>query len=211
MIAAPHSAPVVAFFNFYTRWKVKRSFHEVVGAPPALDAGRPLLVIGNHFGWWDGFLPLWVNLRHWRRQYHILMLEEELARRRLFAKAGAFGIRPGTRDVVESLRHAARVLADARNVLVIYPQGRIESQFAEALRFEPGVERVLREVPSAQILFMLAVPDYGTAQPRPTLRLFFELYAPEAFGTESARQAYHAFRQRSLGQLNAETEVRHAR
>jgi hypothetical protein len=211
MISAPHSAAVVAFFHFYSKWKIRRHFHEVVAQPPALDAQRSVLVIGNHFSWWDGFFLLWVNRQHWRRKFHVLMLDSELAKRKLFAKAGAFGIQPGTRDVVNTLRYAAEVLGSPNSMIAVFPQGRIESIYTDQLRFEQGVERIVQMAPSSQVLFAVALPDYGTAQPKPTLRFFFEPYASANFSAEQAEKAFNDFYRRCRAKLTQETEVRHAR
>ncbi len=211
MIAATHSRPVVAFFNAYAKWKLRRHFSEVLANPPALDTSKSLLVIANHSSWWDGFTFLWVNIRHWRRKYFILMLEDELAKRPLFAKAGAFGIQPGTRDVVNTLRYAAEVLSHPENVMVIFPQGRIESVHTETLTFQQGVERIVADSNRVQILFAVCLPDFGTAKPKPALRFFFEPYPADGFEHKAAAAQFNTFHQRCKGALVRETEVRHGR
>lgn len=211
MIEAKHNAAVVAFFNFYVRWKVKHRFSDVEVTPLRIDPSRAVLVIGNHFSWWDGFFLLWVNMQQWKRKFFILMLEEQLATRKLFARAGAFSIRKGSRDVVHSLRYAGEVLKDPRSMLVLFPQGRIQSPHEALIHFEPGVEKIVELTPDAQVVFSASFADYGTAQPKPRLRIFMQTCMVTPFTASAAEEAYHHFYKDCLATLSAETEARHGR
>ncbi|MBY0427423.1 MAG: hypothetical protein K2Q22_17440, partial [Cytophagales bacterium] len=78
--------------NWYVGFIKRRDFHAVVLREcPPIDPKRSLLVLGNHFSWWDPFLIAYLCIP-FRKQHHVMMLEEELAIRKALTYAGAFGI-----------------------------------------------------------------------------------------------------------------------
>ena len=159
--------------SLYSRNGLKRSFHNVEFDCSVDTANRPVLMIGNHFSWWDGFIAYRLNDLCLRKKFHIMMLEEQLETRMFLNKAGAFSIKRGSRSVVESLQYASALLHDAENLVVVYPQGAISSIHRRPVRFEKGVERIIAGASDRLlILFYVALPDwYSGKKPRLTVRV----------------------------------------
>ncbi|MEZ4414491.1 MAG: lysophospholipid acyltransferase family protein [Gemmatimonadota bacterium] len=134
-----------------------RSLHAVriLGAPTALDATRPLLIVANHASWWDGFLVqrLARRLRP-VAQLHTIMLERELRRAPFLRHTGALGLVPGslasTRSLLKRL-HALR-RASPELVVQVYPQGRIVPSRRRPLGFQRGVGAIARALVDPIIL-----------------------------------------------------------
>lgn len=157
---------------------------------------KSILMLGNHISWWDGFWPLELNRRFFRKRYHVMMLEKELQKRMFLAQGGAFSINPGTRDIINSIRHAADLLNDSGNMVMIYPQGKIHSQHDRDIQFNPGIHKIIKLAPdNIQVIFSAALVDYGE-KARPTLTYYLEEYAAQS--PDGVQAAYNLFYDRAL-------------
>lgn len=107
----------------------------VAGSALRSMEGLPLLVIGNHFCWWDGFIQQRLNKTFFHRTQYVMMLEEQLRRNPVLSRCGAFSVRKNSRDAVRSLDYAASLLNDPANMLIFFPQGRIESIHKDSVGF----------------------------------------------------------------------------
>jgi len=159
------------------------------------EKDRAILLIGNHFSWWDGFIAEHLNAKVFRKKFHIMMLEEELRPRMFLNRAGAFSISKGKRDILESLRYASDLLKDDNNMVVMYPQGKINSIYQKDTVFERGITHMLHHLTKEKfhLLFYAALVDYHS-HPRPSLWLYLD-HAPEVPGPEAETLAgqYAAF------------------
>jgi len=173
VIRARHIPFYVRFISFYSRNGLKRNFHSVEFDCSAVTANRPVLLIGNHFSWWDGFIAYRLNDLCLHKRFHVMMLEEQLETRLFLNKAGAFSIKRVSRSVIESLQYASALLHDPENIVVVYPQGTISSIHRRPVRFEKGVERIIAGASDKlMILFYVALPDwYSEKKPGLTVRI----------------------------------------
>jgi 1-acyl-sn-glycerol-3-phosphate acyltransferase len=174
MIEANHRRFFVWFIKVYTLVNLRLSFRKVViEGDTVMPADRPLLLIGNHFSWWDGFFAWHLNDTLWKRKFHVMMLEEQLQTRMFLNKAGAYSVRRGSRSVIDSLNYTSRLLRTAANLVVIYPQGEISSLYTYPVRFERGIDRIIRSAgPDITVLFYVALVDwFSSKKPSLTLRL----------------------------------------
>lgn len=165
IIKARHIPFFVRFFGFYSRNGLQRHFNDVRFECSVNVTDRPVLLIGNHFSWWDGFIAYRINDLFLHKQFHVMMLEEQLEKRPFLNKAGAFSVKPGSRTVVETLRYASGLLHDAENMVAVYPQGNITSIHRRPVRFERGTERIVAGASDKLIvLFYVALPDWYSEQ-----------------------------------------------
>ncbi len=221
MIPARHTWFHVRFFLWYTRIRLKRNFSAIKVHSPIPDVSdKPLLVIGNHFSWWDGFWILWLNDRYLHKKFHVMMLEEQLKKNGILNKTGAFSIRRGSRDAVESLKYARKILEDgsaesgrtdgsaptARQLpmVLMYPQGEIQSMHTRPVKFEKGLENITRGLEGKiNILMVVILIDYFSNQ-KPELHFYLELYPfTQQLVTHNLEAAYNDFLTRSLSKQAA--------
>ncbi len=174
MIKTRHTFWGRHFWGNYFLHIIGRHFRSVPVEIPELDSQRPLIALGNHYSWWDGFLVYYLNHYYWKRKLHIMMLEEELEKRKFLRSAGAFSVKKSSRSVVLTIRYVHELLKSAENVVALFPQGKIESMHAGSIRFEKGVIRILDQNPHAQVLFFVSLTDYGS-NPKETLSVFHQL------------------------------------
>ena len=171
---ARHAAWAHLLFRPYLDHLLRSSFHEVtlLGEPPRADANLPVVLVGNHATWWDGFFPYLLNERLLHRRFHILMLEEQLARFPFFRRLGAFGISPGLpRSVLGTLRYAASLLERPGTLLVFFPQGELLPFRTRPLGFRRGLDRLLQlhGGPVTILPFVLRCELQGERRPHASL------------------------------------------
>ncbi len=160
MIKARHTWFFVNFFRLYINWIIKRNFSKIICDLPEIDPTKPLLVVGNHHSWWDGFLAIYLNNRYWGKRFFVMMMLEQLKKYQFFRKIGAFSVDQGNRSVIESMNYAVKVLKSRENMLLMYPQGRIESQHHDIITFRKGVARLIEQTENVNVLMLISLTDH---------------------------------------------------
>lgn len=205
MLKSRHHFIVYPFFQHYTRYLLRTRYHTVSIENHFADNGNAVLLIGNHVGWWDGFWAMYLNLKVLKRKFHFMMLEAQLMRYRFFNYTGAFSVDKGSRSVVESIRYASDLLNDSKNMLLMYPQGRLHSMYEHHFQFEKGIERMLKNRErKVQVVFSANLVDCFT-EPKPSLSIYTENYEG-AFTVEALEHAYNDFYTRCLEKQFAKAE-----
>lgn len=199
MINAEHSRLHQLFFRNFFRYILWKDFHRMEIIGEYYDRGLPLLIIGNHISWWDGFIPYELNRRIFKRRFHLMMLEEQLQKIKFFRRLGAFSIDPGKRSALQSVNIASDILKIKDNLLVLFPQGEIQSQFKEDIIFRKGWFRILKNASNpVHVLFMANRTDYLSHR-KPTLYMYLESYSKtDNFVFNDLCNCYNSFHQRSL-------------
>lgn len=174
MIKANHTLIGQLFFNFYSNFRMKKHFSEIRFVGEVEDNGMPVLIIANHFSWWDGFIQLQLNNRYLKRKFHVMMLEEQLKKNMILNKGGAFSIQKNSRGMLESLNYSIDLLSDNNNVLLIFPQGEVQSLYTDNFIFEKGVDFLLKNKKiEFQCIFNINMVDY-LSEKKPKLTVYFK-------------------------------------
>ena len=182
---------------------IRRHFHRVNLRGDFNDRGLPVLMIGNHFSWWDGFIANMVNIRLLHRKPHIMILEEQLAGRKFLNKAGAYSIKKGSRSAIESLNYSAELLSSKDNLVIIYPQGEFQSIYQHPVSFEKGIDMVVSQVRNSyHILFYAALVDYFSHR-KPSLTIYYREFSKDpAVKVEGLESEYNSFLKECILQQN---------
>lgn len=169
------------FWGNFSKWGIRVYFHDFLISPSlSLAPDQSVLLLGNHISWWDGFWPLEMNRRLWKKAYYVMMLEKELRQRPFMRQGGAFSIHPQQRSMLTSLSYAGQLLTQPGNLVLIYPQGKIHSLYENEVVFRPGVERMIRKYDgNYTVVLFVACLDFG-AHPRPTLYFYLKEVEREA-------------------------------
>lgn len=181
------------FFKLYAIWKCNRNFNPVKLTGKFTDKNLPVLLISNHISWWDGFWAMYLNLKVLKRKFHFMMLEEQLKKYWFFNYTGAFSINKKSRNMIESLNYYRDLLDNKKNMVLIFPQGEIQSMHNQKFTFEKGLERILKNKEGKiQIVFLANLPDYFS-NPKPGLFQHFKEYGELNFSLDSIQEAYTGF------------------
>jgi len=133
------------FFNRYILRIVERSFQSVNFNAIETDPDKAVLLIANHYSWWDGFLLYYLNAKLFKRNFRIMVLEQTMKEFAFFKFLGAYSVNKNTKGIIESLEYTAELLADPHNLVVIFPQGKIYSNFIDEVNFEKGLSRIINK------------------------------------------------------------------
>jgi len=155
MIPAQKSAVFYRLFWIYLRWSLKRSFGSLrAHLPDTLRHCRgPLLMIGNHHTWWDGFFILALNELILKRTMYVMMTEEQMKRFMFLRRLGGFGVdhREG-KDALSVFRYTTGLLENDPNALVvIFPSG-VMTPYGDTPSYKEGFARIAALVPGVQIV-----------------------------------------------------------
>ncbi|MFN6946423.1 MAG: lysophospholipid acyltransferase family protein [Cytophagaceae bacterium] len=192
MIKAKQNKLAVAFFKLYFSRGIKRHFSgfEVRGEV-SLSNGKPVLLLCNHYTWWDGPWMYHLTHRYFGKNFYVMMLEETLSKNKILSWAGAFSINKKSRDIINSLDYAGKLLLKPENLLCIFPQGEFESQYVARPKFNKGFLRVLNA--NTQIILACARTEYFDRK-KPLVYIHLKeyegLHAPDAI--EAAFQEHYS-------------------
>ena len=70
MIKADHRTIAVKFFDWYISKIIKKDFHNIeYDKGFNFDKNKAILLIPNHFSWWDGFFAYFLNLCFFKKKF----------------------------------------------------------------------------------------------------------------------------------------------
>lgn len=193
ILRAFHHPIIYPFFKGYSIWKINRNFQRVVIKGDIAVKDKPLLLISNHMSWWDGFWVMYLNLKLFHRRFHFMMLEEQLNKRMFLNRSGGFSIRKGSRSIVETLNYTVELLDDRNNLVLMFPQGEIQSLHTRKFIFEKGIDHIVKRTrDKVQIIFILNLVEYYS-NPKPTLFIHLAEYDDSLQLTGGMEKAYQNF------------------
>ena len=82
-----------------------------------------------------------------------MILEETALKEAPLMYVGAFSVNRGSKDIVESLNFAAKLLDVPDNLVLIFPQGKLYSNMIEEVIFERGVMNIIKKANNFQLVF----------------------------------------------------------
>lgn len=143
MIEADHKKWAELVFDIYLKRILKKSFYDfrIINDLPNIDKSKSLTVTPNHFSWWDGFFVYWLNKKILNKKLFIMMLEEQLKRYWFFQKIGCYSIDLNdSKKMFTSLKYTLGLTQIPENVILIYPQGEIQSYELRPVELKDGVD-----------------------------------------------------------------------
>jgi len=128
-----------------------------------------------------------------------MMLEEQLRRHWYFNYTGGYSVRKNSRSALESINYTAELLTDAGNMVLLFPQGKINSVYKDSFVFERGIEKILKKVnrDELEIVFTANMVDY-LSDVRPSLYQYVEEYKDSAISWSEIETQYNLFYRRCL-------------
>jgi 1-acyl-sn-glycerol-3-phosphate acyltransferase len=176
---------------------IKKHFKKVTLTGEYRDQGKPILIISNHISWWDGFWVVYFRQKVVKRRFYFMMLEEQL-RKNIFLKyAGGYSIQKKNRTIIETIRYTQTILQNPENMVLLFPQGKIESQHQHEVKFEKGIFKILEKTPDIQILLMAHFVDYFS-NIKPTLSIYFEELTEVDLTHDEVEMKYNKFYNQAL-------------
>lgn len=191
IIKAKHNPLVVNFFNLYSKEKIRHNFHQVAIEGDIDVSNHAVLLLSNHLSWWDGFWALYLNIRLFKKKFHFMMDEKELAKRWLFSYAGGFSVAPHNKSILESIRYASELLLDTNNLVLVYPQGKLYSSYCNDIRFMKGINRI-NTTERTKVVFLVQFVDYFQHE-KPTVFFYLKETDKEQLPEKDYEKQYQHF------------------
>lgn len=169
------------FLSWYTGYILNKDFSACHFNPIEIKKGEAVLLLANHFSWWDGFLMFQLNKLLFKKQFHVLVSYEEYKKHWYLRYLGSFAAENSKKDVLETLIYAGKLLDDPDNLVLIFPQGRSYPGQASSVNFEKGVMQVINSSrKNFQIIFAASLADYFGGR-KPTVNTYLERWEAEEY------------------------------
>ena len=206
MIYPRQNSIIFWFFSSYVRWIVGKQFHQLVFDPIPTDENRSILLVANHFSFWDALILFCVNERLFKKKFHVMILEETAKKEPFLRYAGAFSVSKNSRDLLLSLDYAAGLLNDPGNLVLMFPQGKLYSNFVSHIDFEKGVYRIIKQSQAnSQLMFVATFIQYFKHK-KPTAPVYLKKETVD-YAHQPAADLQNAYQQYYNGCKQQQTEI----
>ncbi len=161
MIPQRRNKFVAKLFKPYLAYRLRKAFNIIQHNEVEIMDGHSILLLCNHFSWWDGFFADRLTSIYLHRDFYIMMQEDHLKKRMFFNLLGGFSINQKSKEVVSSLQYAAQLLSNPKNLVTIFPQGALISNHTEEIEIGRGIEYVVKKIKgNCQIIYYSAFIEY---------------------------------------------------
>ncbi|MEB0261063.1 MULTISPECIES: lysophospholipid acyltransferase family protein [unclassified Mucilaginibacter] len=162
------------FFHSYILRIVKGNFHEVKFDRVGVEQDKSVLLLANHFSWWDGFLMYYLNEKVFKKSFHVMVIEETVQKVSFFKYMGAFSVSKNSREMLASLDYAAQLLNDPKNLVLIFPQGKLYSNFVDEVDFQKGLSKIMQAAAGKFQAIMAATFIENLQYKKPTVNVYLK-------------------------------------
>lgn len=190
MIYPRKNIVIKTILQLYVRWITARYFKQINFNELLPDADKAVLLIANHFSAWDTIVLYHINRIFLKRRFYAMILETTAKKEPALTYAGGFSVNPGSKDVIESINFAAQLLDDAKNLVLIFPQGKLHSNMVDEVKFESGVSHIIKKAKNFQLLFAATfIENFDNLKPEANVHLMLHT-GTDFKDTEALQQAY---------------------
>lgn len=153
MIIKPKTLPK-SFYLFGTKflsWFLKKRFNKLNIQDIPIQSDCSYLLMCNHLGFWDGIWALYLTYKAVHKKqnlsgFNIMILKKQLQKNLWLRYLGCFSIAPNSKTSLESLAYAAEILNKPGNILIMFPQGNLDSQYVRHIVVKDGIDKILSQV-----------------------------------------------------------------
>jgi 1-acyl-sn-glycerol-3-phosphate acyltransferase len=189
------------WMQLYNNWLLRRTFSSINYNQLPCAPDQSILLIANHFSIWDGLTLYWINARLFKKKFHVMILEETSVKEPFLKYAGAFSVKKGSGEALASLDYAAALLNDPKNLVLIFPQGKLYSNFVDAVQFEKGIMRVISKSAGKYSLIFSATFMECFKNKKPIVNVYLTHEAKMDFSNiEQLQNSYHEHYNKSKSQ-----------
>jgi 1-acyl-sn-glycerol-3-phosphate acyltransferase len=186
-----------AILHVYTQSLIRRTFHEFLFNTIEIDRDKSILLVANHFSFWDALIMYKVNRMMLKKKFHVMVREDTTIHLHQLKYGGAFSVNKNSRDMLESLNYAAELLNDPKNLVLIFPQGKLHSNFVEQVHFEKGLGRIIEKAGETfQLIFAATFIQYFRSK-KPSITVYLSRQEHAGKTLEELQNAYQQHFDRS--------------
>jgi hypothetical protein len=174
MLAPRRNKIIFSFFSWYINHIIHKDFKRLDFNHIDFDKGRSILILSNHFSWWDGFLLFQINRLYFKKRFHVMITEENYEKVWFLKYLGCFSVKKNSRSIIETLEYAGRLLNDPENLVLIFPQGKLYSNHTDDIQFQKGLMNMINiSSRKFQYIFAAFFVDYFEHR-KPSLNCYLQ-------------------------------------
>jgi 1-acyl-sn-glycerol-3-phosphate acyltransferase len=190
----------------YVSFLVRTKFHQLLFNQVEVDKNKSVLVLSNHFSFWDGLIMHCVNKQLFKKKFHVMVNEATAYKLSYLRYGGAFSINKNSRDILESLEYAAKLLDEPGNLVLLFPQGKLFSNFVDDVRFEKGVLRVIKQAAGKYQLIFSATFIQFYKHRKQSINVYLKS-EKESFADKEIGELKEAYQQHYNSAKKLQTEI----
>ncbi len=172
---------IYKFFSWYIKHIIQRDFSAFRYNEIEMEHNSSVLILANHFSWWDGFFIFYINKRFFKRNFHVLVNADNYKNVGFLKYLGAFAVEHSGKDVLDTLNYAGKLLDEPQNLVLVFPQGKLFSNHVKNLTFEKGVMQMINaSKKKINIVFSATLIDYFAKQ-KPSVYTYLQLWENEEY------------------------------
>lgn len=206
MIPQRRNSFVHKLFMPYLAYRLRKAFNVFKHDEVEIMPGHSILLLCNHFSWWDGFWAGQLAHTYLHRDFYIMMQEDHIKKRMFFNLLGGFSINRESKNVIKSLQYAANLLDNPANLVTVFPQGALVSNHSEEINIERGIDYIVKKIKGdCQIIYYSAFIDYFESLKPSVYIHFLNCGTNYDFDYETAKALINEHHKKALkAQVNAE-------
>lgn len=187
----PKKNPIIHWIlHHYVQWSLGRHFHQLRSDPIGIDKNKSVLLVANHFSYWDALILYTICFKFLKKNFHVMVRQDTTPQLKYLRFGGAFSISKKSRDMLGSLHFAAELLDDPKNLVLIFPQGKLYSNFVNEINFEKGLTKVMDAANGKfQLVFAATFIQY-LKHKKPTAMVYLKNQDYEKKSLEDLKNAY---------------------
>ncbi len=179
MIKPKQNILVYRFFCWYIARIIKQNFNAFKYDSVVLEPNKSVLLLANHFSWWDGFVLFHLNKIFLKKRFHVMIMENTAKQLWFMKYLGAFSVNANNRSVLQSLTFAGHLLNNPDNLVLIFPQGKLYSSHVNEVKFQKGLVKIIdASKKQFQFLFSASFTDF-LENKKPTLHIYLKAHLPQ--------------------------------
>lgn len=198
---------IYRFFSWYIEFIIKKDFTNFHYNTIETKEDTSILILANHFSWWDGFFIFYINKKLFKKQFHVLINAENYNKVGFLKYLGAFAAEGGGKDIIGMLSYASKLLDDKNNLVLIFPQGKLHSNHVKNITFEKGVMQIIKSSQKRlNIVFSATFVDYFSKR-KPTVQTYLQNWDSEEYmSLQLLKSAYNKHYDQSVVKQTQITE-----
>ncbi|MBK0377905.1 1-acyl-sn-glycerol-3-phosphate acyltransferase [Mucilaginibacter segetis] len=197
---------IVWIFKTYVKWLVSRQFHEFIFNNVQVDPDRSVLLIANHFSFWDGLILFCLNQKLFKKKFHVMVLQETAYHMGILRYGGAYSVTKNSRDMLTSLDYTAKLLNDPQNLVLMFPQGKLYSNFVSRINFEKGILKPMNKAEGKfQLVFAATFIQYFKHK-KPSVTVYLK-NEDKSYVNENIGELERSYQQHYTESKDLQTEI----
>lgn len=206
MIKPKSNSIIFTFFSWYISKIIGKDFAAFHHNNVPFEINKAILLLANHFSWWDGFLIFHLNKIYFKKKFHVMVLQDTAEKVKFLKYLGAFSVQKNAKSIVKSLDYAGELLDNPENLVLIFPQGELHSAHVSSISFEKGVTRIISASKKQfQYIFAAVLIDYFDKR-KPTVTTHLQIWEAQEYASlQVIKSAYNKHYENAIKQ---QTEVK---